>query len=455
MKNWIAALFLIACSPDKPDADETGIDDVEADTDTDSDTDTDTDTDSDTDTDTDTDSDTDTVVGGDSCDPLPAPSGETLTVSPGEVLRSLELTEGLTVLLEDGTYDLDGDYFWIDVPGVTIRAASGDASAVVLDGGYATTSIVNVSASDVTITDLTIQRAYNHPIHVTGGSGGHADRVRIHRVTIVDPAEQAIKINGSGAGWYTNDGEISCSTITLTDAGRSEVRNNCYTGGIDAHGSRNLHIRDNTISGFWCDSGLSEHGIHLWRGCRDPLIERNVVLNSARGIGLGLSDSGASGERSYEDDPCPSDGYVGHFGGIVRNNVVFVDDARIYETGSGFDGGIALAAACGVSVVHNTVYSTKEPFASIEWRFDSTTALVANNLVSHNLRDRGGEARLVTNLDGATADWFVDVAGQDVRLAVGSAARGAGTDLDAGLCAHDLDGDTRGSPPDVGADEAE
>ncbi|MFT4976711.1 MAG: hypothetical protein ACI8S6_002616, partial [Myxococcota bacterium] len=209
-----------------------------------------------------------------------------------------------------------------------------------------------------------------------------------------------------------------------------------------------------TISGIWCASGLAEHGIHLWRGSRDPLIERNVVYNSARGIGLGLSSSVADGERTYQDDPCPSSEYIGHYGGTVRNNVVLVDDSRVFASRSGFDGGIALAAACDVDVLHNTIFSTQPPFASIEWRFAGTSATLANNLVSHNLMERdGASAALLGNIEGAQDGWLEDVAAGDLHLAAGSPAIDAGVVLEAGQCEEDIDREPRDGSPDVGADE--
>jgi hypothetical protein len=110
-------------------------------------------------------------------------------------------------------------------------------------------------------------------------------------VHIIDPGQQANKINPAAANAYPDDGVNACSHIELTDVGRPHIRNNCYTGGIDAHQAEGWVIRDNLIEGFWCENGLSEHGIHLWRGCRDTVVERNVLRENARGIGFGLAES--------------------------------------------------------------------------------------------------------------------------------------------------------------------
>ena len=82
----------------------------------------------------------------DFCAPLPPPSGEVVTVSNVvELVQAVnQATPGNTILLQDGTYVLDGAYLRIDQPNVTLRSASGNREAVILDGNYVTTEIVQV-----------------------------------------------------------------------------------------------------------------------------------------------------------------------------------------------------------------------------------------------------------------------------------------------------------------------
>jgi uncharacterized repeat protein (TIGR01451 family) len=393
------------------------------------------------------------------CPALPPPTGDVIDVYPAQAsqLRSIVLnaSSGDTILLHDGTYNLNGDYVWIRVPGLTMRSASGNREAVVIDGGYDTTEIITIAASDVTVADLTLKRASTHPIHVTPDFVDTADieNVLIYNVHIVDPGEQAIKINQNG-GYYADNGVIACSHIELTDAGRPRV-SGCYTGGVDAHQARGWVIRDNVIEGFWCEDGLSEHGIHFWTGSRDTLVERNVLIDNARGVGFGLLHSGDG--RVYDDDPCPGADYVGHFGGIIRNNFVFASRSELFSSEYGFDCGICLAQACGTRVLHNTVASTQAPFSSIEWRWPNTDAEIINNLVSHNLQQRDGAvASLAGNLDRAPLSLFVDGTGGDLHLAEGAGgAIDQGISIAEGLCDEDIDGDPRpwGGGRDIGADE--
>ena len=339
-----------------------------------------------------------------------------------------------------------------ETPGVTLRSASGVRANVVLDGDYATGELVSIHATDVTIADLTLQRAYYHPIHVSGYAGSPINGVVVHNVRIVDPGEQAIKINPIDDGWV-DYGVIECSSLELTVAGRGEIRNNCYTGGVDAHAARGWLVRRNRIEGFWCSSGLSEHGVHFWRSSRDTVVEENVIVDCARGVGFGLDATG--GSRVYPDDPYPGLAEKGHIDGVIRNNFIAADDPALFASQFGFDAGVALAQAPGSGVYHNSVASTQAPFSSIEWRYANTSAEIANNLVSHNLRPRdGAQANLDGNIIGAEESWFADLSAGDLHLtAAGDAAEDAGVLLSPGLADNDLDLQLRRSPPGVGADE--
>jgi hypothetical protein len=393
------------------------------------------------------------------CAPLPPPGGATIEVTSAQAgqLRDLvaSAASGTTILLHDGFYDLSGgdaaSRLTFTTPGVALRSFSGDRNAVVLDGAYQTSELISILASDVTIADLTLRRAYDHPVHVSG-NGVPITGVRLYDLRIVDPGQQAVKVNPIGEGWV-DDGALECSSIELTTAGRAEIRDNCYTGGIDAHAARGWIVRRNRFSGFWCPTGLSEHAIHFWKTSRDTLVEGNLILDCARGIGFGL---GATGDgRVYPDDPYPGFGYLGHIDGVIRDNFVAAADPDLFASEYGFDSGIAVEQARVVAVVHNSVASSQAPFSSIEWRFASTLATVADDLVSHNLRARdGAQATLEANLESAPLAWFADVASGDLHLA-GPALPpvDAGVVLAGALAGDDFDGQPRDVHPDIGADE--
>jgi hypothetical protein len=387
------------------------------------------------------------------CDPLPPAEGETIPLSPGADLAQAvaEAPSGSTLLLADGTYDLStSDDIVFRTAGVTLRSESGDPQAVILDGGYGGGSILNVVADNITIAEITVQRATWHPIHVTGGTGSNTDNTAIYRVYVIDPGQQAIKINASTEGFYADNGVVACSSVIMTAEGRANV-NACYTGGIDAHLAVGWRVHDNYFEGFWCDAGLSEHAIHFWNWSRDTVVERNAILDCARGIGFGLGENGNGTMREYDDTPC-SAAHIGHVDGVIRNNTVLGADPALFASDSGFDSGISLEQACGSEVVHNTVVALEQPFTSIEYRWSSTNATIHNNLVTHAIMMRdAGVADLQGNIsDIADVADFVDAPGNDLHLVAGSQA------IDAGVpsrVTEDIDGDPRDASPDVGADE--
>lgn len=393
------------------------------------------------------------------CEPLPPPAGNVIFVDPSQVsflyYAVCNANPGDTILLGDGTYSLNGLYLWVSAADVSIRSASGNREAVILDGNYQTTEIIHIAASNVTVADLTLKRPYFHAIHVEPPTDGDIFDTLIYNVRILDPGQQAIKINQNGT-YFADYGKISCCRIELTDTGRSkiwEINGSCYTGGIDAHQSQGWVIQNNVIEGFWCENGLSEHGIHLWRGCRDTLVERNQLIDNARGIGFGLLENGSG--RTYDDNPCPGASYVGHYDGIIRNNFVFQTRVELRDSEAGFDCGICLWQACGPRVLHNTVVSAADPFSSIEWRFSNTNAVITNNLISHNFMERdAATAFLEGNLDYQPLSLFIDGPGGDLHLTENaSVAVNQGVLIGNDLCVDDIDTDIRGFRPDIGADE--
>jgi hypothetical protein len=392
------------------------------------------------------------------CPPLAPSSGHIVNMSTVTQLENAvnNATSGDTILIADGNYNLDGAYLQIDQPNVSLRSASGNREAVVLDGNYLTTEIVQIVASHVTVSDLTLQKAYNHPIHVMSSPSSDTLGTVLYNLHIIDPGQQAIKINPVPGGYYTDEGLIACSHIALTNAGRLLIRDNCYTGGVDAHQSRGWTIRDNLIEGFWCSQGLSEHGIHFWAGGRDTVIERNVLLDDSHGIGLGLVTSGSG--RTYPDNPCPAaTGFVDDYGGTIRNNFAVALSNSLFSSDSGFDGGISAWNACNSRILHTTVYSANpgQTVSSIEWRFPNTQAAVLNTLTNSAMRSRdGATATLSGNLQNAQGGWFIDAASGDLHL-----SPGMDTTTDQVVCPPDVtdDIDTAprplGAPCDIGADE--
>jgi hypothetical protein len=185
------------------------------------------------------------------------------------------------------------------------------------------------------------------------------------------------------------------------------------------------------------------------------VVERNTIIDCARGIGFGLGESGNGTSRDYGDDPCPGvTGFIGHYGGVIRNNAILGRDPAMFASQFGMDSGVALEQACGAVVTHNTVVALQPPFVGMEYRFANTQASIADNLVTHGITMRdGGTAVLEGNLVDVGTEHFVDAAAGDLHLVAGSSAIDAAVDVAGTEVVDDIDGDARDGTPDVGADE--
>ena len=396
------------------------------------------------------------------CPALPPSGGTEVRVGPSQADELVGLVRdaapNTTFLLADGTYTFSGGdeasrRLQIRAAGVTIRSESNDASAVIIDGDYTTNEIITIHADAATVAHVTITRAVDHPIHVTPGDAGDVNGTLLYGLRIVDGGEQFVKINSNGAGAWADDGRIECSSFQMTDAGRANVEtlggSSCYTGGVDAHSARGWVVRSNRFEDIYCDTGrLAEHAVHFWSGSRDTVVENNTIIDCARGIGFGLVADGMS--RPYADDPYPGVGYIGHYDGIIRNNVIFAD-IPYYDTG------IELAQARGARVYHNTVWSTAAAtgfFSSIDYRFANTQVEVRNNITRRITMRDGASGMVASNLEGVSADLFVNAGALDFHLADGatSAIDQGEVVAEAGV---DIDGETHdaGTAPDIGADE--
>lgn len=348
------------------------------------------------------------------CSPLPPPTGKVVKVDNVSQLQQAlkKVSPNTTITLSDGTYKLDGLCLIMNVPGTVLRSISGNRDAVIIDGEYKTNELIQITASNITVADVTLRRAYHHPIHIMPTKNSNTLNTLIYNVHIVDPGEQAIKINPISSGYYTDSGVIACSHIELTNEGRSKIRDNCYTGGIDAHRSAGWVVRDNLIEGFWCQKGISEHAVHFWGSSSDTIVERNVLVNNARGVGFGMATTGTS--RVPPNNGCPeTTDYIDHFGGIIKNNFIYANSKALFNSKSGFDTGISIWQACRPRVFRNIVYSANplRSFSSIEWRYPLTNAEIADNMVNTKMLERdGANAAKSGNIENVESACFVDIA---------------------------------------------
>ncbi len=378
------------------------------------------------------------------CGPLAPPSGTVVNVSTVAGLEAAvgSLAANSTILIADGTYDLTQPLnIQHAAHNATIRSASGQRNAVVLNGGGMTNNGSNLShifqvfAPDVTIADLTLRDVYFHLVQIHGESG--ATRPSLYNLHLLDAGEQFIKGSTAGnPGPYADDGLVACSTIEYTTYPPSD-----YTNGVDVLAGAGWVIRDNVFHNIRSpDHALAGPAVLMWRNSLDTLVERNQFIECDRAIALGLSapDSNSrDGNTTYD-----------HQGGIVRNNF-------IYRAGPG-DVGITLNYARNAKVYNNTVLLNGTfGYGAIEYRFGSTSADIRDNLTDAPIWQRDGASGIVSgNVTTAQPGWFVNAAAGDLHLlASATAAIDQATIL--AEVPDDYDGAGRpiGPAPDVGADE--
>jgi hypothetical protein len=385
-----------------------------------------------------------------------------LTPADADELPSIigQAQPNTTFLLADGLYQMsipaDGPRtILINAAGVTVRSASGNAEAVIIDGEYMTKEIFALRADGITLAEISVTRALHHLVHVSPGGNKHVEGTLLYGLRLIDGGEQFVKVNSNGAQFWSDAGRVQCSRFLLTDTGRPHIANHtggCYTGGIDTHGGRDWVVRNNHFEGIYCtNGGLAEHAIHFWRRSRDTLIENNTIIDCARGIGLGLIADGPDHQRTYDDEPYPEiNGYIDHLGGVVRNNF-------IWNAIDWYDTGIGIVNTRGAVVVHNTVVSdvdhTNSFFSSLDYRFPLTQVEIQNNLVRRITRRADAEGNLLANHEDPPVEFFVDAPAADLHLTAAATAA-----IDAGIphpqAGHDIDGQQHSETnPDIGADE--
>ncbi len=391
--------------------------------------------------------------------PLPPPDPGVFTIVEVSTAQELadacwNLASDVAIVIAPGVYDLASVAFPNGVDGrltvgrfgappiqnLQIRGATGDPADVVILGAGMLDPIVPFgfqvfTATDVLIADLSIGNVYYHSVAIQGDQG--AARVRLYNVRLFDAGQQIVKGPGGG-GVGAPDVVIEYCEIFYTVGAVAHPDgsppNTCYTNGIDALGASGWVIRDNLIHGIKCqDLALAGPAILMWGDSADTVVERNTILDSSRGIHLGLLEGDHSGGRA-------SDNFI-----RWDPDAPYAVDVGIYTTSP------------GARVLHNTVLTRGRYPNAVEVRYASTTGvLVQHNLADAAIQPRNGAApTLIDNATDAEPGWFVDEAAGDLHLLpLATAAIDQVTRV--AEATHDFDAQLRpaaAGATDLGADE--
>ena len=175
----------------------------------------------------------------------------------------------------------------------------------------------------------------------------------------------------------------------------------------------------------------------FWNFSSGTTVERNLIIDSFRGIALGW-------------------GTV-HSGGVVRNNFIFQSEAGRNLIGGWVesDTGIHLGNVQSLLVEHNTVILGSPTYQGAVELQNTTNVTLRNNLTNRGVWDRGGNSGTAETGERNTAGISDFAVWGEVHLDPGSGAVDDPSADPAIQSNSDIDGDPRprGAGPDVGADE--
>ena len=302
-----------------------------------------------------------------------------------------------TILLADGTYTVTS-ILNISAPNITIAGQAGHRANVIIQGdamsaNAAVLVVIRVDASNFTLHDATVQHSAAHAIQVVGEDSAQTPVIR--DCVLRDTYEQLLKVSQDPARpAVTSNGGLVENCIFDYSAG---IGPEYYIGGIDAHGSQNWVVRGNTFQNIISpNTSVAEFAVHFWDlPSANNLVERNTIVNCDRGIGFGLDGRGNSG-------------------GIIRNNMIY----HAANDGQFVDSAISLTDSPNSQVYNNTILKLDSFPWAIDYRYSDTTGvLIENNATNLPILARDGATGTVGhNVTNAVASWFVAPANGDLHL---------------------------------------
>ncbi len=379
---------------------------------------------------------------------LPAPDPDAFSIIHVDTAQALadacwNLVSNQAIVIAPGVYDLSAVNFPNGVDGrltvgrfgappisnIQIRGATQDPADVVILGAGMLNPVVPYgfqlfTASEVTIANLSVGEVYFHAVSIDGPQGAHS--VRLYNIRAFNAGQQIIKGSGAGADNVTIEYAEVFYTVGAIVHPEGSPANSCYTNGIDVTGGDDWVIRDSLIERIRCQNdAMAGPAILIWQGASGTVVERNTILDSSRGISLGLVSA--------------SD----HVGGIVRNNRIRWNPSASYEVDVPI-----YTTSPEVRILHNTVLTRGRYANAIEVRFAGATNVeVARNLTDAAILPRNGALPILAdNETAAQPGWFENEAQGELRLtdAAGAAIAQVLRRADA---ADDFDAQLRHAPP--------
>jgi hypothetical protein len=292
----------------------------------------------------------------------------------------------IEILVDDGEYK-NSSNITILRNNLTISSISNNPAHVVLSGsGMKKKSpvevIFDISASNVTLSGLTLRNVSHHLIQVRAENG--VDFFSLDNCILQDSYQQLLKVSGRDNGEYSDFGLIKNSRFEYTEG----VGPNFYIGGIDAHKSRGWIVQNNTFANIASPAEkVAEHAIHFWRGSFDNTIINNIIINSDRGIGFGLGNNKNQSK-----------------GGLIAFNKITNDN----PSHTFADVGISLESSPRTTVTNNEIQLNSSYPNAIEYRFPNTQdVVITSNITNKSIIARdGADGTLLANTSAGTFEYY-------------------------------------------------
>ncbi|MGD8500707.1 MAG: right-handed parallel beta-helix repeat-containing protein [Phycisphaerales bacterium] len=373
---------------------------------------------------------------------LPRPKGPTVEVSDAQgLIRALgEAEPGQTILLADGHYMMPR-YVQIATDNVTLRGASGHRERVVIDGAESRhRELLGITAcSGVTIADLTIQNIRSNGFKIN--SETNVQKLTIYNCVIHNIWQRGIK--GVKVPKENRDDirPKQCRVQyclfyndrpkRLSDDAADIAQGN-YIAGIDVMYAKGWVISDNVFVGIQGRTFEGRGAVFIWHDSQDCVIERNIIIDCDVGLQLG-NPHRASGTQ-YHCVRC-----------VARNNFI----TRAPEAG------IVTVYTENCRVLNNTIHDPDSRLGRlIRTVFTNDGLVIANNLISGPGIRNESESRITfrNNLIRDFTDGFIDPAAGNLHLTSG-AVEAVDKGVTLAEVVEDVDRESRGARPDIGADE--
>lgn len=262
---------------------------------------------------------------------------------------------GADIVLRAGEYNIEKTLY-IATDNIRLRSESGNPYDVVVKGKGMFSrmgNLIKVTADYFILQGITLEGASLHLVQVASEVG--ANYPIFHDSIFKDGREQFIKISydKNRPNNYSLGGQVT-NCLFYFSAG---IAPHFYTGGIDGHGIRHWQINNNVFKDFASPGKhISEHAIHLWNNTAHNHIEGNVIVDSDRGIGLGMGL------------PTHPNIIYGNLAGVIKNNYIFHTENKDPYA----DTGIVLESSPNTEISGNYVYMEHKYPRAIEYRFKYT-----------------------------------------------------------------------------------